>query len=178
MAGPAPDYLFGIVEYLSGEAIEIVIFLELGFVGLWLTWGSAERRRSHFWARLALASLGVPALVASLVGVARLDVLSDAVARALLPCLFVAGVAGLMLVPGLLYRRPGSSPGPSESDGGGGSGPGRPRPSPSGPRGGVPLPDAEQARVRARDHWGPRFDEPRRRRPAHKPRRTPARPTR
>ncbi len=178
MAGSAPDYLVDIVNYLSGEAIEIVVFLEFGFVGLWLAWGSAERRRSHFWIRIVLASLGVPALVALLVGVARLNLLSDAAARAVLPCLFALGVAGLMLVPGLLYRRPGSSPGPSDSDGGGGPGPGRPRPSPTGPRGDVPLRDADQARTRARDHNTPKFDEPRRRRPAHQPRRTPARPNR
>jgi hypothetical protein len=38
------------------------------------------------------------------------------------------------------------------SDGGWGRGPDRPQSPPDSPRGGIPLPDAEQARVRLRDH--------------------------
>jgi hypothetical protein len=62
------------------------------------------------------------------------------------------------------------------SDGGGGSGPGRPPLRPDRPRGGIPLPDAEQARVRLRDHrkLSERLPRPERR-PAREPVRTPVR---
>ncbi len=155
----------------------IVVVLELGLVALWIACGSGKQRRSHYWVRVALASLALPALMAVLVGAARLNVLSlsDEAAKAILPFLFFLGVVALMLVPGLLYRRSSSSPGPSDSDGGGGPGPGQPRPSPDVPRGGVPLPDADQASARARDHNTPKFDDPKWRRPAHEPRRAPTR---
>jgi hypothetical protein len=158
-----------------GGVIMIVVFLELGLVALWIACGSGRQRRSHFWVRVALASLALPALMAVLVGVARLNVLSDDAAKAILPFLFFLGVVALMLLPGLLYRRSSSSLGPSDSDGGGGPGPGQPRSSPDVPRGGVPLPDADQASARARDHNTPKFDDPKWRRPAHEPRRAPAR---
>src|ERR1700733_2117122 len=62
------------------------------------------------------------------------------------------------------------------SDGGGGSGPGRPPLRPDRPRGGIPLPDAEQARVRLRDHRKLSEQLPRpERRPAREPVRTPVR---
>jgi hypothetical protein len=59
---------------------------------------------------------------------------------------------GLMLVPALLYRRPGGSPDASDDEGGGGPGRGPDPPPPTAPRGGVPLPDAEPARLRLREH--------------------------
>lgn len=174
MPGVALGYLVGSVDYLSGGVITTVVFLEVDLVALWLAVGSARQRRSHFWVRVLIASLGLPALVACLIAVGQLNVLSNNVATALLSSLFFAGVIALMLVPGVLYRGSGPSPGTSESDGGGGPGPGRPPPSPDIPRGGLPLPDAEQASARVRDHTWPRFDElPRR--PAHEPRRRPAR---
>jgi hypothetical protein len=173
VAGPALDYLSGRVTYASGGAITIVVFLELGLVTLWIAAGAGQQRRSHFWVRISMASLVLPSLVAVVVELARLNVLPDAVARG--SSLFFVGVVALMFVPGLLYRGSGSSPGPSESDGGGGVGPEPPRFSPDAPRGGVPLPDAAQASVRARDHNAPRFDGPHRRGPAHKPGRAPAR---
>jgi hypothetical protein len=117
----------------------IVVFLELGLVALWIACGSGRQRRSHFWVRVVFASLALPSLMAVLIGVARLNVPSNDAAKAILPFLFFVGVMALMLVPGLLYRRSGSSPGPSDSDGGGGPGPGQPRSSPDAPRGGVPL---------------------------------------
>jgi hypothetical protein len=164
------------VNYLSATAPTIAVFLELGFVGLWLAVGSVEQRQSHFWVRLLLAALAVPLLMGGLDVVARLNVLSDNAAKVLLPLPFSLGVVGLMFVPRLLYRRSGSPPGPSESDGGGGGrGPRPPSRSPDPPRGGIPLPDADQASARVRDHARPRFAEVTRRRPAHKPRRTPAR---
>lgn len=137
-----------------GSATILAVFLELGFVTLWLAAGSAEQRRSHFWARMLLASLVVPALMAVLAGIDGLNGLSDEAAKAVLSLFVLLGVIGLMLVPGVLYVRASSPPGPPESDGGGGSGPEPPPPSPDAPRGGIPLPDAEQARARRRDHTG------------------------
>ena len=63
------------------------------------------------------------------------------------------------------------------SDGGGGGGPQRPPAPQDSPRGGgIPLPDAEQARVRLRDHRKLREHLPgRERRPAREPERTPVR---
>ena len=175
VAGSALDYPCGSVDRLGG-VIMIVVFVELGLVALWIAVGSGRERRSHFWFRVVLASLALPALIAALVGVARVHPLSlsDDAAKTLLSYFCFLGVIVLMFVPGLLYRRLDPSPGSSESDGGGGPGPGQPRPSRDAPRGGVPLPDADQARARARDHDRPKLDELKRRRPAHEPRRTPA----
>ena len=59
----------------------------------------------------------------------------------------------LLLVPALVFRED-SSPGASADDDGGHGGP--PEPPARGPdRGGWPLPDAEQARERVRDHVRP-----------------------
>ena len=62
------------------------------------------------------------------------------------------------------------------SDDGWGHGPRRPSKPSGSPRGGIPLPDADPAAVRLRDHR--RLGDllpPRERRPAHEPRRQPAR---
>jgi hypothetical protein len=83
-------------------------------------------------------------------------------------------VPALFFVPALLYRESGSSPGSSEDGGGWGPGPDQPSSSPDAPRGGLPRPDAEQARPRVRDHTGPEFDRVKPRRPAREPERTPA----
>lgn len=63
-----------------------------------------------------------------------------------------------------------------ESDDGPGNDRWRPRRSPRGPGGGLPLPDAQPARVRLRDHTRLVDRAPRReRRPAREPAREPAR---
>lgn len=94
----------------------------------------------------------------------------------------LCGAALLMLVWGCVAHRagqpePDSSSGDDEDDGGGGSGPGAPPRPPADPRGGVPLPDADQARRRLRDHDRERFGSgslsPRRH--PRTPRRTPTR---
>ena len=87
--------------------------------------------------------------------------------------LFFLGAMAVILVPALLYRRFGSAPGPTESDGGGGPGPDQPCSSSDPPRGGLPLPDADQATTRARDHRLKLHD--RKRRPDAPKRRTPVR---
>lgn len=71
----------------------------------------------------------------------------------------VLGMIYLLLVLAVVFLpmilgRGGPSPGQSDSDsdGGGGSGPPRPPAPPGAPRGGIPLDDAEPARVRLRGH--------------------------
>ena len=71
----------------------------------------------------------------------------------------ILGLVYLLLVLAVVFLpmilgRGGPSPGQSDSDsdGGGGSGPPRPPAPPDAPRGGVPLDDAEPARVRLRGH--------------------------
>ena len=171
-------YASSAVDRFTSFVILTVVFLEPFLVALWIAVGSGRQRRSHFWFRALLAALALPAFMAVLFGVARQRVLSlpdDEVGKGLLTLMFLVGVIALMFVPGLLYRRSDSSSGPSESSGGGGPGPGQPPSSPHAPAGGLPLPDAEQASTRARDHNGPKFDDLMRRRPVQKPGRTPTR---
>lgn len=79
--------------------------------------------------------------------------------------------SALILTPALLLSDADSSSGPSDADGGGGSEPGPPS-RPSAPRGGIPLPDGEQARERVRDHDRPDRG-PLRKRAAREPKRAP-----
>ena len=93
----------------------------------------------------------------------------------------VMGIAAVMLARRLFSRHWRLPPGPSDSDdggGGGGSGPREPDAPPDAPRGGIPLPDAEQSRERVRDHDRPGRRRLRPRRPAREPDRlpTPRRP--
>lgn len=164
-------------RYRSHRVIGVIIILglvELLLVGLCVSGGAREQRRSHFWVRVLLAGLFMPSLLALLFGLGYVLAGSVAVPLAVFPMIVLCAMA-VFLLPGLLYRRSGSSPGPSESDRGGGPGPGQPRPSPGGPRGGVPLPDADQASARARDHFRPKLRERKQRRGTPDPRRTPVR---
>ena len=159
------------VDRFTGFVIMTTVLLEPLFVALWIAVGAGRQRRSYFWVRVLPAALALPAF---LVGVYRLPVaLLGAVGLPLLLLLFLGGVIALMFVPGMLYCRSEPSPGSSQSDGGG-PGPWQPGPSPDAPPGCVPLPDADQARARARDHHTPKWDDLTRRRPTHEPRRTPA----
>jgi hypothetical protein len=84
----------------------------------------------------------------------------------------------LVLFLPVLLGRGGSPPGPpdSDSDDGWGNGPWRPPDRPEPPRGGIPLDDAEPARVRLRDHSRLMDLLPaRERRAAREPGRTPVR---
>jgi hypothetical protein len=83
----------------------------------------------------------------------------------------------MLLLPALVFRGhgPESDTDKDDDSGGGGGGPQRP-PSPRNvPHGGLPLPDARQARVRIRGHDRPALMQPRQRRPAREPRRRPSR---
>ena len=98
--------------------------------------------------------------------------------------LWVAGVhlvvfacVAALLIPAL-RENPDSPRGPSDSgsDEGWGRGPRRPPKPPTPPRGGIPLPDAVQAKVRLRESGRLADRLPRReRRPAREPKRTPVR---
>ena len=163
------------MDRFTGFVVLAVVFLEPFLVALWFAVGSGRPRRSHFGARFLLAALSLPALMAVLVAVAGQHALSlpdTDVGKEVVTLLFFLAVVALMFVPGLLYRLSDPWPGPSESDGGGG-GPGPPPPPPVGPRGDVPLPDADQARARVRDEHTPKRHELKPRRAAHEPRRTP-----
>jgi len=99
--------------------------------------------------------------------------------RALLQPLVLVTV---LLAPVLLPRKvlypppaPPSSGTDDDDDDGGGRGPRKPPQAPEGPRGGLPLPDADPAQVRIRDHRRPALMRFRARRPAHEPERAPAR---
>jgi hypothetical protein len=90
----------------------------------------------------------------------------------------IMAIAGIMLARRLFspgWRLP---PGPADSGGGGGGGGSRPREPnapPDAPRGGLPLPDAEQSRERVRDHDRPGRRRLRPRRPVREPDRSPVR---
>src|SRR5581483_7612708 len=94
--------------------------------------------------------------------------------RGVMAALGLLAVPTLMVAPVLLYRRPGPSSDSGEGDAGGG-GPDAPPPPPPVPRGGIPLPDAEPAGVRERDHDRPRLADRRPLRPSPVPERAPAR---
>ena len=94
--------------------------------------------------------------------------------------LYLVCVFAVLFIPVLLGRRR-PPPGPSDpgSDDGGGSGPRQPPTPPNAPRGGIPLPDAEPAPVRLRDHDRLADRVPtRRRRPAREPDHRPVRTSR
>jgi hypothetical protein len=102
---------------------------------------------------------------------------AQAAAKAFGAVVVVMAIAAIMLARRLFSPHWRPPPGPSDSDGGGGGGGSGPREptAPSGaPRGGIPLPDAEQSRERLRDHDRPERRGLRPRRPAREPDRTPA----
>jgi hypothetical protein len=165
----------------GGRATSLIVWLAafaLLFGAFVVFAGSPGERKPHFWLRVATLPL-VPALLAAILITARvLGVLPDSVAATLLLTLVFLTIPGLILVPALLYRRPGQSPDSSDDEGGGGRGPGfppAPPAPPAPPNDGVPLPDSEQARIRLREH-GRRALRPRTsRRPAREPERAPVR---
>ena len=127
-------------------------------------------KRPHFWVRVLLGCLAMLSLVLLLVAGLMLSVLPQTV---LMLIWLVLVITALIVGPTFCYSRAGSSPGSSETDGGGGSDPDQPPSGPNVPRGGIPLPDADQAIARARDHNRPRLRDVKSRRRGREPRRTP-----
>lgn len=83
---------------------------------------------------------------------------------------FFWGIVTIMLVPAWLFGASPSASGPSDDGGNGGDMDPPHAPGPRGaPRGAIPLPDADQARERMRDHGRPdrRGVPPRRHAPGH-----------
>jgi hypothetical protein len=165
----------------GGRATSFIVWLAACALlfGAFVVFAGAPRdRKPHFWLRV-VALPAVPSLIAAiLMAVRELRMVPDSVAATLLLTLVFLTIPGMILVPALLYRRPGGSPDSSDDDGGGGPG-GGPHPSPPPvPRGGVPLPDAEQARLRLREHGRRALGvrRPRRapREPVRSPQRTPS----
>jgi hypothetical protein len=81
---------------------------------------------------------------------------------------------GLLLAPAVLFRSVAKPPPPDEDDDQGGWTDPPPGPPPR-PQGGLPLPEAEQSRIRVRDHAGSLRERRHTGRPAREPRRSPIR---
>jgi len=149
----------------------VLMFISFGVVA-----GSAmgSTRRSGFYVRLGCATLVMLALALGL----AFALMSSALPQRAFGLVWVTLLlAALAVAPMFCYRTFGHFPNSSDDDGSGGSGSDPPPPPPGPPQGGPPLPDAEQARTRRRDHRRPRLRRVSRRRPAVAPprRRTPSR---
>ncbi len=151
-----------------GLVVWLVVFL-VCFAGLGVAAGDPAQRRPHFWLRLAMLT-AVPLSIVLLAAA-----LPQGRVGAMMGVFCFMAIPALMFVPALLYRTPGSSGGSDDDGGGGGRGPDRPPASPLKPRGGLPLPDAEQARTRVRDHRPAKLREAQPRRSAREPGRRPVR---
>ena len=112
--------------------------------------------------------------LATLIVVAVLFGLSDQVAQGWLLLSMIWVMCSLVLTPAILFPASGQAPGPPDGDGGGGDHPPEPPTEPRAPRGGLPLPEAEQSGERIRDHNRPGRRRLPLRRPAREPGRLPA----
>lgn len=113
--------------------------------------------------------------LAVLIGLLLLPVLSLASGSIMLVPLFA--LPAMFIVSGMLFGGGDSPPERPDADDGGGGGPRRPNPPERPPGAGPPLPDADQARARARDHNRGRLaDSPMRRGEPRKPARKHTRP--
>jgi hypothetical protein len=128
-----------------------------------------SRRRPKFYLRLTGASLAALAFALGLAFALRFSALPQ---HAFGPLWLGLLIAALAVAPVFCYDTLGPSKDAPDGEGGGGSGP----PPPSRPRGDPPLPDADPARVRRRDHNRPKLRGISSRRPAAHPvrRRVPA----
>jgi hypothetical protein len=140
-----------------------LLIFGVSFTALGVAAGPSTERRPHFWALLPLATLIAGCLVVLAVAVSPRGSMG-----AVMGFLGLLALPALMLAPAMLYRRPGPSSDSGE-DGGGGRGPDAPPSPPPAPRGGIPLPDAEPASVRRRDHHAARLSDRRPRRPSREP---------
>jgi hypothetical protein len=131
---------------------------------------SRAERQPHFWLRVALLCLFIPAMLAIMVALAV--VLQAGAAGGFVLLLVLLSIGALMAVESVLFRTSDSSSG--DSDDSGGRGPGPPPPAPDRPSGGLPLADSEPGRWRVRDHDRPDLAGTPPRRPAREPERQPA----
>lgn len=160
-----------VVSWLVGT---VLMFVEFGVLACSAV---GSRRRSRFYARLSCASLLMSAVALGLAFAINFSVLPQQAAGLAWVALLLAALA---VAPVFCYHTFAASEGSVDDDGGGGPGSGPPPPPPGAPRGGAPLPDADQARARRRDHNRPSLRGVDPRRPAVEPvqPRGPARPRR
>jgi hypothetical protein len=153
------------VSWLIGS---VLMFVEFGVLACS---AAGSRRRSRFYLRLSCASLVMLAAALGLALAINFSALPQRAGGLLWVALLLAAVA---VAPVFCYHTFAAFQGSSEDDGGGGPGRGPPT---APPRGGAPLPDADHARARRRDHNRPTLRGVRRRRPAVEPaRQAPAGP--
>lgn len=147
-----------------------LVVMELSFVGFAILAASLHmKRRARFWLRFIAALLGLLSGLAVLAAAVILKLLPESL---LLPLWLALAVGALMLALLFCYRTAGdSSSGSSEGGDGEAVGPDRP----GGPRGGLLLPDADQAAARVRDHRRAKLIEVGPRRSTREPGRPPAR---
>jgi hypothetical protein len=155
------------VSWLIGS---VLMFVEFGVLACS---AAGSRRRSRFLVRLSCASVVMLAAALGLALAINSSALPQRAGGLLWVALLLAAVA---VAPVFCYHTFAAFRGSSEGDGGGGPGFGPP---PASPRGGAPLPDADHARSRRRDHNRPSLRGVRRRRAAVEPvRQAPAGPCR
>ena len=129
---------------------------------------STGERRPHFWLRVTLLCLFMPATLA--IGIPLAGVLPEGgAAEGFVVLLVVLSIAGLMAVESVLFSASDCSS--DGSDDGGGHGPGQPPSPPDRPSGKLPLSDSEVGRWRVRDHNRPDLGKTPWRRPAQEPER-------
>jgi hypothetical protein len=153
------------VSWLVGT---VLMFLEFGVLACSAL---GSRRRSRFHIRLASGSLAMLALALAL----AFALSSDALPQQAFGSLWVALLlASLGVAPVFCYHTFARFEGSSDGQGGGGPSSGPPPPPPrrpGPPDTGAPLPDADQAHTRRRDHNRPSLPGVSRRRPTVEPRR-------
>lgn len=148
------------ISWLVGTVLTFVEFGVLACSAL------GSPRRSRFCVRLGCASLVMLALALGLAWAIDFSALPQ---QATGIAWLVLLLAALAVAPVFCYRTFAPFHGSSEGDGDGGSGSDPPPPPPGPPRGGTPLPDADQARARRRDHNRPSRRGVSRRSPAVEP---------
>lgn len=111
-----------------------------------------SRKRSWFYGRLSCAVVVMSAVALGLAVAIKVGAVPQ---RALGPLWVALLLVALVVAPVFCYHTFAPFRGSSGGDGGGGPGSGPPPPPSGPPRGGVPLPDADQPRTRRRDHIRP-----------------------
>lgn len=149
-----------VVSWLVGT---VLMFVEFGVLACSAL---GSRRRSRFYIRLSCASVVMVGVAVGLAFAIEFAVLPQRAFGLVWVALLLVALA---VAPVFCYQSFGPFEGSSERDDDGGSGYRPPQPPPGLPHGGVPLPDADQARTRRRDHNRPSQRDVSRRPPAVEP---------
>jgi hypothetical protein len=141
-----------------------------------ITEASPVELRSRFKLRLLVMAVVLPLPPLLLLAAVEFHLISRDLGGTIDQCIpFVDLGFGLLLAPAVLFRSVAKPPPPSDEDDDEGGWTDPPRGPPPRPRGGLPLPDAEQSRIRVRDHAGSLKERGGTGRPGREPRRSPAR---